>query len=265
MGCDGLGGERPNDKSWGRDQRGRLSIPRYLSEEEIAKSDEYSEGDPYSVEDRLDSPFHRRRFNLTLELLRDVAPFKHLLDVGCGEGHITAEIKKRFPEAEIHALDYSISAIRKAHRKYPGIHFAVGDAVKSRYPAGPFDVIVCNNLWEHVTNPVDLLQRMKDVLKPNGAVIISTPSRYRTDNLVRVFLGKEVKFMSKLHVTEYTVGQVKEQLTFGGFEVQKIISRPINTGSMKFRTAHKMLELFCSTIKSHHQLESTIFYLARLK
>lgn len=81
MGCDGLGGERPNDKSWGRDQRGRLSIPRYLSEEEIAKSDEYSEGDPYSVEDRLDSPFHRRRFNLTLELLRDVAPFKHLLDV----------------------------------------------------------------------------------------------------------------------------------------------------------------------------------------
>lgn len=106
---------------------------------------------------------------------------------------------------------------------------------------------------------------MKDVLKPNGAVIISTPSRYRTDNLVRVFLGKEVKFMSKLHVTEYTVGQVKEQLTFGGFEVQKIISRPINTGSMKFRTAHKMLELFCSTIKSHHQLESTIFYLARLK
>ena len=191
----------------------------HLSEKELSASDEYAGGDPYSVETtQTRTPFHQRQFDLTLDLLRGLGHLDRILDVGCGEGHITAEIKRQFPKAEVHGLDYSLSAIRKAHITYPDISFSVADAVKSPYPEGKFDVVVCNNLWEHVTDPNGLLLRMKDALKPGGSVIISTPSRYRTANLVRAILGRREDsfFMSKYHVTEYTVGQVKEQLAYGG-------------------------------------------------
>lgn len=244
----------------------KYPFPVHLDADEIALSDEYADADPYSVGEAITSPFQKRRIDLTLELMNSVAAKDQtirILDIGCGEGHITGEIQKAFPKADIHALDYSFSAISKAYRLFPGILFSVADALKSPYPEGPFDIVVCNNLWEHVSDPLGLLMRMKAVLKPRGFVIISTPSRYHTQNLIRVILGRSVKMMSKHHITEYTVGQVHEQLAFGGFEVIESISRPNRTGHLKGRIASRVLDVWRRMVGSHHQLETTIFYLAR--
>jgi hypothetical protein len=72
-----------------------------------------------------------------------------------------------------------------------------------------------------------------------------------------------VVFVSRHHVTEYTVGQVKEQLAYGGFEVRRILSRPISAGSIKANVARWVLSNLISIIGSHHQLEATVFYLAQ--
>jgi len=67
--------------------------------------------------------------------------------------------------------------------------------------------------------------------------------------------------MSEYHVTEYTVGQVIEQLRFGGFEVIKVFSKPIRDNYLQFILV-KILSPILALIGSHHQLESTVFYLA---
>jgi hypothetical protein len=69
--------------------------------------------------------------------------------------------------------------------------------------------------------------------------------------------------MSRLHVTEYTVGQVKEQLAYGGFEVRRILSRAISAGSIKANVAKWIFSQLISLVGSHHQLEATVFYLAQ--
>ena len=68
--------------------------------------------------------------------------------------------------------------------------------------------------------------------------------------------------MSKLHVTEYTIGQIKEQLKFGGYEVDKVYSPPIKEGALIFRILKYLIYISLKTIKSHHILESTVFYSA---
>lgn len=240
-------------------------FPVHLSESEIAASDEYAEVDPYSVEENLTGPFHQRRIDLTLELLRATGQPARILDVGCGEGYITGEIKHAFPNADVHGMDYSLSAVRKAHADFPEVSFSVADAMKSPYPAGPFDVAVFNNLWEHVTDPIGLVGRAKEVLRPDGYVIISTPSRFRTPNLLRALLGMPVGMMSKHHVTEYTVGQVKEQLAWAGFDVVKAISRPTNLGTLKSKVAGRLFGIWARMVNSHHRFEATVFFLARVK
>ena len=235
----------------------------FLPPEMLVASDEYSESDPYTVEENIDSEFHTRRIELTVDLLRKVVSSiqdtPQILDLGCGQGHITERIRQALKGAEITGLDYSVSAIEYAYEHFPQIDFAVGDAYDSPYSSKFFDVVVCNNLWEHVPDPLFLLSRIKRTIKPGGHLIVSTPSRYRTGNLVRIIRGKPVNFMSRHHVTEYTVGQVKEQLAFGGFDVRRVLSRPISAGSMKANVAKWVFSKLISLVGSHHQLEATVF------
>lgn len=243
----------------------------FISPAKIATSDEYADADPYTVEQNIDSEFHTRRAEITIELLREAASLLHgvnsqstlqILDLGCGQGHLTEKMRQALTGAEFTGLDYSISAIEYAHDHFPGSDFAVGDATDSPYAKDFFDVVVCNNLWEHVPDPLFLLSGIKRILKPGGFLIVSTPSRYRLYNLSRVLRGKPV-VMSRHHVTEYTVGQVVEQLTYGGLHVRRILSRPISLGSMRDTIIRFVLSMLLSLIGSHHQLESTVFYLAQ--
>ena len=236
----------------------------FLKPDEISKSDEYSENDPYTVIENLNSSFHQRRLNCTLELLKDMPKFENskLLDLGCGQGHFTDVIKKTYTNYEVFGLDYSISAIDFANSNFKNIDFVVANAYSPPYPNEYFDVVVLNNIWEHVPDPLNLLKSISRVLKPNGNLIISTPSRYRLTNLIKALLGKKIIFMSEHHVTEYTVGQVVEQLKFGGYDVKRIYSPTINEKRVILRIIKSLLSILLKLIKSKHILEATVFYSA---
>jgi 2-polyprenyl-3-methyl-5-hydroxy-6-metoxy-1,4-benzoquinol methylase len=246
----------------------------FVAPAEIDTFDEYADGDPYRVEAGLDSPFQQRRFKITLGILQQhIQPDAkvRILDIGCGEGHITAKIAETFPNAEVCGLDYSISAVAKAVERYgnKGIDFIAANALDLPYFPNQFDFVVCNNIWEHVPDPLTLLSGLMRVTTDSSFLLISTPSRYRLSNLLRVLRGKEVIFMSHLHVTEYTVGQVREQLQFGGMDVVAIHSEPIAQQKVTAKTIllyniiYPVVQATLKLLKSHHSLDSTVFYLAQ--
>ena len=243
----------------------------FLRPAEIQILDEYSEGDPYTVAGNLNNPFHKQRVDLTIELMSQMGKELRclsILDVACGEGHITAAIHRAFPTAEILAFDGSLSAIRSAHNAYDGITFAVANAYDPPYAPDYFDCVVCNNIWEHVPAPLRLLDIIAPSLKPNGYLIISTPSRYRLENLLRVLVGKPVALASPHHVTEYSVGQVLEQLRYAGFEVERIAGNLLWPEKLTLKSLIKcgMGCLLAGLLRlngSKHNLGSTIFYLAK--
>lgn len=246
----------------------------FLDPSEIRLSDEYSEGDPYTVKDETgqDNSFHRRRFDCTLQLVKEATngdtTTLRICDLGCGQGHITAAIRKSYPNAETSGLDYSISAITRAAESYKDIDFVVANAYEPPYCPEYFDIVVCNNLWEHVPDPLRLLGAISRILRTDGSLIMSTPSRYRLRNLLGVLRGRPVALASNHHITEYSVGQVIEQLQFGGFET-KVVSPPMQRSCntlrdlVAFRILMPLLRLFLRSVRSHHSLEETVFYLAK--
>jgi len=88
----------------------------FLKHDRITDSDEYAESDPYKVEESIDGAFHSRRFELTIEMIKSVVASgtkqPRILDIGCGEGHITEEIRLKIPGSNVTGLDYSVSAIK---------------------------------------------------------------------------------------------------------------------------------------------------------
>lgn len=247
----------------------------FLPPSQLKKSDEYSEDDPYTVEQNIDSEFHKRRIDSTIYLLNlalgSSISNPKILDIGCGEGHITAEIQKNFLDAEISGLDYSISAINYAVEKFSRIDFCVADAHNLPYCDNYFDVVVCNNLWEHVPDPLLLLKGIRRILKDKGYLILSTPSRYRLYNLLNILRGRSTVLMSSHHVTEYSIGQVIEHLRWGGCEVKKVYSKPIRSQPKGIKSIIvckvilPILRAYLKIINSHHSLEGTVFFLAEKK
>lgn len=239
----------------------------FLSPEEIVALDEYSGSDPYSVEENLDSDFHRKRIETTIHLVQRAASQStepvRVLDVGSGEGHITEYLRALPDVAEVIGLDGSVSAVESGKKRYPNLDLLVGDAYNIPFVDHYFDIVVLNNLWEHVPDPLRMLAEIKRICREGGHVVVSTPSRYRTVNLARALYGRDVTFISSKHITEYTVGQVKEQLRYGGFDVEEVVSRRLDLGSFKANAVRNVFRIAVKAVGSHHSIDPTVFYLAR--
>jgi len=241
----------------------------FISKQEIDVKNEYADGDLYTV-DITHNVFHKARTESTIHLIGkcfDKEQSFKLLDIGCGKGYITNLIQSSFPNAEISALDYSVAAIDFAADNFKNIDFIVADAYNLPYSENYYDIVVCNNIWEHVPDPLNLLKEIQKVLKKNGYLIISTPSRFRLDNIVKIIRGKPPVFMSGMHITEYTIRQIIELLQYGKFKTVQVYSKKnCEINGIKQIIMHRILKpmlkfIFKFTSVSPHTLESTCYFL----
>lgn len=78
---------------------------------------------------------------------------------------------------------------------------------------GSFDCIVCSDVIEHLINPDPVLKLIRNIIKPNGIIIISTPER---DILRGVNC---LKSPHKEHVREWNTTEFIKYLTHSGLEI----------------------------------------------
>ncbi|MCX6895928.1 MAG: methyltransferase domain-containing protein [Verrucomicrobia bacterium] len=102
---------------------------------------------------------------------------ERILDVGCGDGKVTAEIARAVPCGSVVGVDASAEMIRFARKtfpaaKFPNLKFQVADARKFRF-AAPFDLLFSNAALHWVDDHQAFLRRAADALKPGGRLIVS--------------------------------------------------------------------------------------------
>ncbi len=99
-----------------------------------------------------------------------------VVDVGCGDGALAGWLVKAGarvtgvePEADGRGL---AKATFKKHGQ-PGTYVAQ----TMDLPAGGFDIAVCSDVIEHVSDPLALLGEISRLLKPGGRLVVTTPIR----------------------------------------------------------------------------------------
>jgi len=185
--------------------------------------DEYELKNPYGLETQSD--FHQTRAATTINIVRqysEATEMKNILDVGCGKGIITKQIKKVFPNIQIDAIDISEKAIELAKKDFSGINFFVADGMKLDNWEQRYDIIILNNLYEHIENPTGMLKNLKKILKKEGVFIISTPNRYFIRNVLRKLFGLNIVIPTH-HITEYSIGQIYDHHLYAGLSIKQII------------------------------------------
>ncbi|WP_239129644.1 trans-aconitate 2-methyltransferase [Planobispora takensis] len=99
-----------------------------------------------------------------------------VVDAGCGTGELTAELARRWPQAEVHGFDSSPAMIEKAPAG-DRLTFSVGDVGAWR-PERPVDVLVSNAVLQWVPDHRDLLPRWVEALAPGGWLAFQVPGNF---------------------------------------------------------------------------------------
>jgi SAM-dependent methyltransferase len=116
-------------------------------------------------------------------------PKARVLDLGCGDGELTARVAAAVGTKEVYGVDVNEESLEKA--KARGIITVKHDLNKFPYPfeTNTFDVVVSNQVIEHLYYPIRFLREVYRILKPGGYAIISTENLASWDNIIALLLG----------------------------------------------------------------------------
>jgi SAM-dependent methyltransferase len=100
---------------------------------------------------------------------------KKMVDFGCGNGHQTVALAKSGAEY-VFGVDTNPRCLENACKlvncsKYSCIVTVVDKIEKSL--RGTFDIVISQNGFEHFNDPIDVLDNMKELLKPGGKIYIT--------------------------------------------------------------------------------------------
>src|SRR4051812_13657112 len=126
-----------------------------------------------------------------LRLAGALAPGARVLDVGCGLGALAAEFARRGCNVVGIDLDeHNLEVARQAYRDVRFVRAAADESVLDAIGEGPFDLVTCTEVVEHVYSASSLLRGCFMATKPGGRLIISAPYHGYLKNLVIATLGK---------------------------------------------------------------------------
>lgn len=104
-----------------------------------------------------------------------------------------------------------------------------------------FDLVIMDNVIEHMYNPRSVLEECMRVLKPSGVLAVMTPNQARLTNRLRLLMGRSVYYPLDFwlgireehverrhrkvfagHIREYTIPELKTMLGLVGFVVEAV-------------------------------------------
>ncbi len=115
---------------------------------------------------------------LAAEVLGRLAlpPDASVLDVGCGDGKVTAALAARVPAGRVVGLDRSAEMLRFAREAFPpaqapNLRFDLGDAADLRYDA-EFDLVVSFAALHWVPDHAAVWRGIARALRPGGRAVV---------------------------------------------------------------------------------------------
>ncbi len=210
-----------------------------------------------------------KRHEMILIFLRSLSLDRpRILDLGCGPGWYTAKLADF---GETVGVDLSEEAIRMAKTRFPQIVFFAGNLFELPLPKEGFDVIVSQEVIDHVEDPRRFLDRAAYLLKPGGHLIVSCANKFVMDRLgdeafprqPSAHIGRylDLKSWKKLLNDHFHVRRAKTILPIGNGGILRLInSYKLNKG-----IGYVIPRPYLDTLKEHAGFGYQIILLGQKK
>jgi len=133
-----------------------------------------------------------RNYEAVISLLRRIPRAESLLDVGCGDGDKTMHYANELAvsKGRVYGIEQQPHWIERAKEH---LNVVQVDLERDRFPFNDeeLDVIVCNQVLEHLKNIFVPLQEMARILKTGGHLLIGIPNLAAIQNRFLLLLGHQ--------------------------------------------------------------------------
>ena len=136
-----------------------------------------------------------------------------ILDVGAGLGFFLSALNDSWEKFAIEISDYATDQIKN---KYDEVNVFNGNINDAPYGNDFFDIIMFYHVIEHLKDPQKELNKLYDILKPNGILIIGTPNVLSI--AAKIFKGN-FRLFGPGHMCLFTPQSLYDILESNGFEV----------------------------------------------
>jgi len=135
-----------------------------------------------------------------------------IMEIGCSSGFLIRGLKKVFPEALIIGSDVVKKPLYQLARDFPGIPLIRFDLLQCPLPNQSIDVLVLLNVLEHIENDVEALEKVFNLLKPGGFLIIEVPAGSSLYDAYDAELH---------HFRRYSLAELEGKLIEAGFIIRR--------------------------------------------
>lgn len=144
----------------------------------------------------------------------------HVLEIGCGGGLFSASLTGCSEIWGIEPTDAADSAASRLTHILKGTF----DEVKQRLPREYFDVIICNDVIEHMVDHQAFFAQICSYLTPNGMLVGSVPNVRFYDNLFRMLFEKDWEYradgiLDRTHLAFFTEKSLRRTIEASGLRL----------------------------------------------
>ena len=165
---------------------------------------------------------------------------KRLLDVGCAEGVLAYEAKKKYNIENVVGVEFIERAAEIAKTRLDGVLIGDIESLNLDFPAGYFDCVICADVLEHLKDPWKALLRLKQILNDDGAMIISLPNLRHIVPILKIISDRfeytDSEILDRTHLRFFTLHTMKKLFDECGLKIESISCN--RSVSLKFKLAN---------------------------
>lgn len=136
---------------------------------------------------------HKAQARLVQPVIKSSVPSR-LLDIGSGAGVGAELIAKAARIDHVTCIDLSIPALQVVRDRGFSPLVASAEGHKLPFANGTFDVVVLDEVIEHLVDTDSIMDEIHRVLKPGGQLLLSTPNLAAWFNRAALLLGVQPAF-----------------------------------------------------------------------
>jgi len=156
-------------------------------------------------------------------LLRLVPTGSRVLDVGCASGYLGTQLSMRRCAIVGIEIDGRAAAVARDSGAYLEVHEIDLDDDASSLPVGPFDIVLCADVLEHLRDPERVLKRLRPLIAGTGSIVISLPNVAHVSVRARLMAGRfdyaERGILDRTHIHLYTYKSARALGRAAGFRL----------------------------------------------
>jgi len=155
-------------------------------------------------------------FDLILKVIKEKRDVKSILDVGCGFGLLSKELKKTYPKLDLYGVEHAKEASQSSQEILKLLQCNIENIafIKRKLKTQKFDVIIFSDVLEHLYDPVGIINSYKSLLKQNGSIVLTVPNIANIFSRIALLFGyfnyNETGVMDKTHIRFFNRKNLKE-------------------------------------------------------